>query len=60
MQFQAEHDTGGKLYKINPEDPIRTYYIDKLWDDFGCLPEDLPNATHDRNGWRERVMNTFR
>ena len=35
--------------------PDRTY-IQQLWADTGCNPEDLPEAMDDREGWRERVM----
>ena len=34
--------------------PVRTY-IQKLCDDTGCNPEDLPEAMNDRETWRERV-----
>ena len=34
--------------------PGRTY-IQQLCDDTGCNPEDLPEATNDRETWRERV-----
>ena len=30
-------------------------YIQQLCADTGCSPEDLPEATDDRKGWRERV-----
>ena len=33
--------------------PARTY-IQQLWDDTGCSPEDLPEAMRDREKWRER------
>ena len=34
--------------------PARTY-IQKLYEDTGCIPEDLPEAMNDREKWRERV-----
>ena len=34
--------------------PSKTY-INQLCEDTECLPEDLPNAMDDRDGWRERV-----
>ena len=34
--------------------PARTY-IQKLCEDTGCNPEDLPKAMNDREKWRERV-----
>ena len=34
--------------------PARTY-IQQLWEDMGCTPEDLPEAMNDRERWRERV-----
>ena len=34
--------------------PARTY-IQQLFVDTGCSPEDLPEAMNDREGWRERV-----
>ena len=34
--------------------PAKTF-IKQLSEDVGCLPEDLPNAMDDRDGWRERV-----
>ena len=34
--------------------PARTY-IQKLCEDTGCSPEDLPEAMDDREKWRERV-----
>ena len=34
--------------------PARTY-IQQLYEDTGCNPEDLPEAMHDREMWRERV-----
>ena len=34
--------------------PARTY-IQQLCEDTGCNPEDLPEATNDREKWRERV-----
>ena len=34
--------------------PARTY-IQQLCEDTGCSPEDLPEVTNDREGWRERV-----
>ena len=30
-------------------------YIQRLCDDTGCNPEDLPKAMNDRETWRERV-----
>ena len=38
--------------------PMRTY-IDQLCVDVGCLPEDLPDALQDRNGWRQKVMSVL-
>ncbi len=34
--------------------PARTY-IQRLCEDTGCCPEDLPEAMNDREKWRERV-----
>ena len=34
--------------------PARTY-IEQLYDDTGCNPENLPEAMNDRETWRERV-----
>ena len=34
--------------------PARTY-IQQLWEDTGCSPEDLPEAMNYREKWRERV-----
>ena len=34
--------------------PARTY-IQQLFEDTGCTPEDLPQAMNDREKWRERV-----
>ena len=34
--------------------PAQTY-IQQLWEDTGCSPEDLPEAMNDREKWRERV-----
>ena len=34
--------------------PARTY-IQQLYEDTGCCPEDLPEAVNDREKWRERV-----
>ena len=34
--------------------PARTY-IQKLCEDTGCSPEDLPETINDREKWRERV-----
>ena len=34
--------------------PARTY-IQQLFEDMGCSPEDLPEAMNDREKWRERV-----
>ena len=34
--------------------PARTY-IQQLWEDTGCCPEDLPRAMNDWEEWRERV-----
>ena len=34
--------------------PARTY-IQQLWEDTGCNPEDLPEAMNDREKWRERI-----
>ena len=30
-------------------------YIQQLYKDTGCSPEDLPEAMNDREKWRERV-----
>ena len=30
-------------------------YIQQLYEDTGCSPEDLPEAMNDREKWRERV-----
>ena len=29
--------------------------LETTYNDTGCSPEDLPGATGDREGWRERV-----
>ena len=34
--------------------PARTY-IQQLYEDTGCSPEDLPEAMNDREKWQERV-----
>ena len=34
--------------------PARTY-IQQLYEDMGCSPEDLPEAMNEREKWRERV-----
>ena len=34
--------------------PARTY-IQHLYEDTGCHPEDLPEAMNEREGWQERV-----
>ena len=34
--------------------PARTY-IEQLFEDTGCSPEDLPEAMNDREKWRERL-----
>ncbi len=34
--------------------PTRTY-IQQLYEDTGCNPEDLPEAMNDREKWQERV-----
>ena len=34
--------------------PARTY-IQQLYEDTGCSPEDLPEAMNDREKWREKV-----
>ena len=39
--------------------PARTY-IQQLYADTRCNPEDLPGAMNDREGWRERVMDIRR
>ena len=38
------------------ERPARTY-IQQLFEDTGCIPEDLPEGMNDREKWRERVRN---
>ena len=35
--------------------PARTY-IQQLYEDMGCCPEDMPEAMNDTEKWRERVM----
>ena len=30
-------------------------YIQQLWENTGCSPEDLPEAMNDRENWRQRV-----
>ena len=37
--------------------PARTY-IQQLYEDTGCNPEDLPEAMNDREKWRERVRDS--
>ena len=34
--------------------PVRTY-IQQLWANTGCYPEDLPETMDNREAWRERV-----
>ena len=34
--------------------PTRTY-VQQLYEDTGCIPEDLPEAMNDNKKWRERV-----
>lgn len=34
-----------------------TTYIDQLFDDTRCLPENLPDAMDDRNGWKVKGKN---
>ena len=38
--------------------PARTY-IQQLFEDTGCCPEDLPEAINDRDRWREKVRNIW-
>ena len=38
--------------------PARTY-IQKLCEDTGCSPEDLPEAMNNREEWRERVRDIW-
>ena len=38
--------------------PARTY-IQQLWEDTGCSPEDLPEEMNDREKWWERVRDIF-
>ena len=38
--------------------PARTY-IQQLYSDTGCRSEDIPEAMSDREGWRERVRNSW-
>ena len=40
--------------RANAGRPARTY-IQKLCDDMGCSPEDLPEVMNNREKWRERV-----
>ena len=40
--------------RAKTERPARTY-IQPLWKDTECCPEDLPEAMNDREKWRERV-----
>ena len=41
--------------QAKPGQPARTY-IQQLFEDRGCSPEDLPKAMNDREKWRKRVM----
>ena len=41
---------------LNMDIPSLVTYIDQLYDDTGCLPEDLPNAMSNRDSWRDRVI----
>lgn len=34
-----------------------TNYIDQLYRDKGCHPNDHPTLMQGRDGWRERIMN---
>ena len=43
--------------RAKPGHPARTD-IQKLCEDTGCSPEDLPEAMNVIEGWRERVMDT--
>ena len=36
-------------------DQLEHTYIQQLYEDTGCSPEDLPEAMNDREKWRERV-----
>ena len=42
-------------YSRAKEGRLTRTYIQKLCDDKGCSPEDLPEAMNDREEWRERV-----
>ena len=39
---------------MDEQRPVRTY-IQQLYANTGCSPENLPVAMDDRDGWRERV-----
>ena len=41
--------------RAKPGRPARTY-IQQLWEDTGCCPENLPEAMNDREKWRERMI----
>ena len=43
--------------RANQRRPARTY-IQQLCANAGCIPEDLPEAMDDREGWRERLRDT--
>ena len=40
--------------RTKAEQPARTY-IQQLYEDRGCNPEDLPEAMNDREEWRQKV-----
>ena len=44
--------------RANAGRPARTY-IQKLCEDMGCSPEDLPEAMNDREKWRDRVKDIY-
>ena len=37
------------------DDQLEHTYIQQLYEDTGCSPEDLPEVMNDREKWRERV-----
>ena len=43
------------MAKQKQDDQIEHTYIQQLWEDTRCSPEDLPEAMNDREKWRERV-----
>ena len=43
------------MAKLKQDDQLEHTYTQQLCEDMGCSPEDLPEATNDREKWRDRV-----